>query len=147
MAAKWPPRSNSDQCSIRSSGSSNRRTSRSAAKAAHPCGVSAWGKPLARVGGLVEEVGGGGARASEPIDAHVRQQLIAVDRILGELGAGVGPLPELLDDPRKLRDGRIREAERDRLRAGRLQLQVALALGRVSNEVLDTFALMLRELL
>src|SRR5688572_3322551 len=39
MAAKWPPRSNSDQCSISWSGSIIARTNGWAAKSAHPCGA------------------------------------------------------------------------------------------------------------
>jgi hypothetical protein len=41
MAAKWPPRSNSDQCSISCWGSIISRTNGWAAKSAHPCGAVA----------------------------------------------------------------------------------------------------------
>src|ERR1022692_1702686 len=59
----------------------------------------AGGGPVLAVHGLVVEVGGGFGGRGEPVEAHVGEDRIARDRVLGQLVGGVGPLLELLHDP------------------------------------------------
>src|SRR6476619_5074664 len=58
-------------------------------------------------------------------DAHARQQLIAIDGVLGQLGRRVGPLAEILDDPCEQADGRVVQRVGECLWPGRLHVQVA----------------------
>jgi hypothetical protein len=62
-----------------------------------------------------------------PVEADVGQQLVAVDRVGGELGGRVGPLLELLGDPGQLAGRRVGQGVGQGLEPGRLQLQVAEA--------------------
>jgi hypothetical protein len=52
--------------------------------------------------GFIQEARRGRAAAREPVDADVREQLVAVDGIFGQGGRGVRPFLELLDDPSEL---------------------------------------------
>ena len=51
--------------------------------------------------------------------------MVDVDRVLGQLPGRIGPLADLLDDPGELHHRRVREPVGDRLRARRLEAEVA----------------------
>ena len=104
MAGKWPPSSNSDQCSaIVRWGSITRRRIRVGVEDRHALRRVRRRHPtFLGMGGLVQEAGRGRAGAREPVDADVREQLVAVDGIFGQGGRWMGPFLELLDDPSEL---------------------------------------------
>ena len=55
-------------------------------------------------GAFVVDAGRGAGGAGQPVEHHVGEQLVAVDGVLGQAGARVGPFLELLDDPGELAD-------------------------------------------
>src|SRR5262249_27129885 len=67
--------------------------------------------------------------AGEPVDHHVREELVPAEAPL-DVAAAVAPRAPLLHDPGREPDGRVGEAVRERARARRLDRGVA-ALGRL----------------
>ena len=78
---------------------------------------------------VIDGVGRGAGRPCEPVHADVGEYLVPRDRVLGQRVAGVGPLLELLDDPCQLPGRGVGQRVGQRLRAGGLDLEVAVALG------------------
>jgi hypothetical protein len=67
---------------------------------------------------------------AEPVHADEGQQMVDVDRILGQFRGPDPSFADLLDDPGELHDRRVGEAVGDRLRPGRLEGEVAKVLVR-----------------
>ena len=126
-AAKWPPLS----CSLHSRMSVKRRSAQrrdgakiSAGKIDIPDGTSIGVAPPERVEALPVEATRRRAGAGQPVVHDVVEEPVARHGVLG-MAVVVGPRPELLDDPRRLRGRRVDEAVAERLRAGRLLRRVA----------------------
>ena len=85
--------------------------------APHRC--SAWCR-------LVEEAGGRRALPREPVDADVGEQLVAVDGVLGQLGAGSVHSLNFSTIQASWPAGESVKGVGERLRPGGLELQVAL---------------------
>ena len=95
-------------------------------------------RPLLRMHALVVEVRRGACGRGEPVDHHVGEDVVAVDRVLGQVVPGVRPLLELLHDPGELTDRRVGEAVGQGQRPGRGDLEVAVALGHEPAEALQS---------
>jgi hypothetical protein len=63
-------------------------------------------------------------RTGEPVEADIRQQLVARERGL-DIAVAIGPRAELLDDPRGKPDWRVRQPKGERLRARALDPLIA----------------------
>src|SRR6266511_1694524 len=74
---------------------------------------------------LVVQAGRGCSRTGEPVEHDVGEHLVAVDGVFGDV-RGVGPLLEPLHDPGELTDRRVGEPVGKRLRAGGLDLEIAV---------------------
>src|SRR5215212_4316877 len=105
MAAKCPPRSNSDQCTMWLPSSAKRRIGMSSANTATPVGTVEGGRPVARVRTLVVQLGRRRSCSGQPVKHHVGEHPVPVYCLLRQLGRGVSPLLELLHDPGELPSG------------------------------------------
>ena len=128
-AAKWPPASSSFQwrMSVKRR-SAQRRDGRkiSLGKIDMPDGTSIVSRRAEAVEALPVQPGRRGPGAGQPVVHHVVEQAVAGDSVL-RVAAVVGPRPELLDDPRRLRRRRVDEPVAERLRARRLLRRVPRA--------------------
>ena len=85
------------------------------------------------------------AALAEPVHADEGQQMVDVDRILGQLAGRVRPFADLLDDPGELHDRRVGEPVGNRLWPGRLEGEVAEVPGARCLEGLQPLLLLGRE--
>src|SRR4051812_14776155 len=100
--------------------------------------------PLLRVQARVVRPERRADRAREPVERHVGEQLVALDRLV-RLAARVRPPRKLFADPPRETGGRIGQSVRQRLRLRSLDVQIAALLFQPMIELLRPVLLVLRD--